>query len=262
MAVRLSGWHLLPLLLGAVLVFGAFGPFGQGDDGAGGVEEQVSDMVLTLGDLPDGYIQDDSQFTTNEELALGDQEKLANLEEEGRVLGYSVSFTRGDVPASEAPFFGVESAASLYETEGGASSSFAEAVEEARAFDWEAALGFGETKLEEVERSIGNEMLWIRVTGVVELGEELTPVVVIDDQILFRQGTARGFIRVSSAMEDSSDRSALLDEIAALVEQQVRYMGGGDGGGSTGLIVVVIAGVAVAAAGAVLWRRRRAASRG
>lgn len=263
MALRLSGWYLLPLLLGSILVFGAFG---QGDDGssADGAGEQLSEMVLTLEDLPDGYLQDESQFTTNEELALGDQEKLAKLEEQGRILGYSVSFTRGDVSATDAPFFGVESAASLYETEGGASDSFAEAVEEARGTDWEAILGFGETELEEIDRPITDEMLWIRVTGVVELGEEQTPVLVIDDQVLMRQGPARSFLRVSSAMEGSSDRSALLEEIAALAEQQTRRVGGeGDEDGrSWVLIVAVVAGVAVALAvagtGAVWWRRRAA----
>lgn len=268
MAVRLSGWYLLPPLLGAVLVFGAFGPFGQGDDGsgAGGVEEQVSDMVLTLGDLPDGYVQDESQFSTNEELALGDQEKLAKLEEEGRILGYSVSFTRGDVSASEAPYFGLQSWADLYETDDGASAGFAQVVEDDRAIDWEAQLGFGETELEEIDRSIGGETVWIRVTGVVEVGEEQTPVLVIEDRIWIREGRGRGFLGVSSVREGSSDRSALIDEIAALAERQVRHMGGGDDGGSPGLIVVVIAGVAVALAvagtGAVWWRRRRAASRG
>lgn len=265
MASRLSGWYLLLPLLGAALVFGAFGPFGQGDDGSGDVGERLSEMVLTQEDLPEGYLQDEPMFFTNEELALGDQEKLAKLEEQGRILGYNVSFIRGDVSASEAPYFGVESAASLYEAEGGASGSFGEAVEEARATDWEAQLGFGETELEEIDRSIADETLWIRVTGVVELGEEQTLVLVIDDQILMRQGSARGFLRVSSAMEGSSDRSAFIEEIEALARRQASRMGGGEDDSSTTLIVVVIAGVAVALAvagiGAVRWRRRRTASR-
>ena len=265
MALRLSGWYLLPLILGSVLVFGAFGPFGQEDEGSGAVRDQLSGMVLRLDDLPAGYLEGESAFTTNEELALGDTEKLAGLVEQGRILGYGLDFTRGDVPATDAPYFGVESAASLYETQGGASDSFAEAAEEARATDWEAVLGFGDTKLEEIDRSIADETLWIRVTGVVGLGEEETPVLVIDDHIVMRQGAARGYLRVSSALEGSSDRSALLDEIAALAGQQASRMGGGEDNSSTTLIVVVIAGVAVALAlaggGVVWWRLRRAASR-
>lgn len=262
MALRLSGWYLLPLIIGSVIVFGAFGPVGQEGDGSGGGDAgaRLSDMVLTLADLPEGYIQDESEFTTNEELALGDDERLAKLEEQGRVLGYAVTFTRGDVSATTAPFFGVESTASLYETDSGASGSFAQAVAEARATDWESILGFGETKVEEIERSIADETLWIRVTGVVDLGEDEKPVLVIDDQIVMRQGPARGFLRVSSAMEGTSDRTALLKEVTALAEQQARRMGADDDGSST-VLIVVVAGVAVAlavvGAGAVWWRRRR-----
>jgi len=269
MALRLSGWYLLPLILGSVLVFGAFGPFGQEDGGSGASDarDQLSGMVLTLDDLPAGYLEGEPVFTTNEDLALGDTEKLAGLVEQGRILGYGVDFTRGDVAAAEAPYFGVESAASLYETQGGASDSFAEAAEEARSTDWEAILGFGETELKEIDRSIADETAWIRVTGVVGLGEGETPVLVIDDHIVMRQGSARGYLRVSSAIEGSSDRSALLDEVAALAGQQASRMGGGEDSSSNTLIVVVIAGVAVAlvlagaGVGAVWWRRRRAGSR-
>lgn len=267
MALRLSGWYLLPLILGSVLVFGAFGPFGQEDEGsgAGDARDQLSRMVLTLDDLPAGYIAGEPVVTTNEELALGDTEKLAGLVEQGRILGYGVDFTRGDVAATEAPYFGVESAASLFETQEGASASFAEAAEEARSTDWEAILGFGDTELKEIDRSIADETAWIRVTGVVGLGEGETPVLVIDDHIVMRQGAARGYLRVSSAIEGSSDRSALLDEVAALAGQQASRMGGGEDSSSSTLIIVVIAGVAVALAlagvGVVWWRRRRAASR-
>ncbi len=222
MALRIPmWWYLLPMLVGLLLAFGACG---DGDSGVLDPSEQLPQMVLGIDDLPEGYIEDDALFSSNEDVALGDDEKLAKLAEQGRILGYSVSFIRGDVPVTEAPFFGVESAASLYEAEGGASDSYAAAVEEARATDWEAILGFGDTATEEVERTLADETVWIRVTGVVELGEDATPVLVIDDQILIRQGRARGFLRVSTALEGSSDRSAFIEEIAALAEQLVRRM--------------------------------------
>ncbi len=218
----LKWWYSVPLLVGLLLALSGCG--GGGSSGGGDVRDQLQGMVLSVEDLPQGYAGDEGEFSSNEDVALGDQEKLAKLQQQGRILGYDVSFSRGDVPETEAPFFGVDSAVSLYETEEGASSSYGEAVEEARATDWETALGFGDTETEEVQRPIADETFWIRVTGVVALGEDQTPVLVIDDQILIRQGRGRGFLRVSSALEGSADRSALTEEIAALAEAQVRLM--------------------------------------
>ena len=225
MGVRFPMWrYWLPLLAALLLAFSACDGGGGGNDSVSDPREQLPRMVLTTDDLPEGYVQDEPSFSTNDDLALGDEEKLAKLEEQGRILGYSAPFTRGDVAATEAPYFGVESTASLYEAEAGASDSFAEAVEEARATDWEAILGFGEMQTEELDLSIADEALWLRITGVVESGEGQTAVIVIDDQILIRQGRARGFLRVSSALEGSSDRSALIDEVKALAEEQAGRM--------------------------------------
>ena len=212
------------LMLAAILpVFAACGG-SDGSDGGGDVREQLTRMVLRLEDLPSGYTEEKGDYSENEDVALGNQEKLARLEEQGRILGYDTAFPRGDVSEKEAPFVGVDSSVSLYETAEGASASWKEAVEEARSTDWAAVLDFGDTRVEEVQRSIGEETVWIRVTGVVELGEEQTPILVIDDQILIRDGRARGFLRSFAAIEGSSDRAALIDDVAALAEQQVRRM--------------------------------------
>jgi len=219
----LKWWYAAPLLVGLLLALGGCGG-GDGGSGGGDARDQLPRMVLRAEDLPQGYSSDEGKFSSNEDVALGDQEKLAKLQQQGRILGYDVSFSRGDVPETEAPFVGVDSAVSLYATPDGASAAYAEAVQEARATDWGTALGFGDTKTEEVQRSFGDETLWIRVTGLVTLGESQTPVLVIDDQILVRQGRARGFLRLFSAVEGSSDRSALMDRTAALAEQQVRRM--------------------------------------
>ncbi len=217
---KLLRWWALPVLAGLVLTLG--GCSGGGSDGPGdSVEELLKGMVLRAEDLPTGYIPEEGEFSANEDVALGDQEKLAKLQEQGRIMGYLVSFSRGEVSEKQAPFFGVESDASLYETEEGAGAAFSEAVDEARATDWEEQLGFGETQAEEVDRPFADERLWIRVTGLVELGEARTPVLVIDDYILLRQGRARGFLRVSSALEGTADRSSLIEEVAALAEKQV-----------------------------------------
>ena len=216
--------YLLPLLVGLLLASGACGD-GGGGSGGGDVRDQLSRMVLGLEDLPEGYSEEPGDFSTNQDVALGDQEKLSRLQDQGRILGYDVVFTRGDVSEVEAPFVGVDSAVSLYETDSGASASYAEAVEEARRTDWEALLGFGDTKVEELEQSIAEETVWIRVTGLVLLGEEETPILVIDDQVLMRQGRTRSFLRVFSAIEGSSDRGALVKEIALLAERQVDRIG-------------------------------------
>ncbi len=212
----------LPLAAVVVLTVGGCGGGGNSGSGGGDVRDQLQQMVLGVEDLPPGYSAAEGAFSSNEEVALGDEEKLAKLQAQGRILGYQVSFDRGEVSEKEAPFFGVESDASLFETEEGAKTSFAGAVEEARATDWETQLAFGDTETQEVQRSIAEETVWIRVTGVVALGESQTSVLVIDDYILMRQGRARGFVRVSSALEGSSDRDALREEIAALAEAQVK----------------------------------------
>lgn len=219
MALRTMRLYLLPVLAGLLVLLAACN--GDGDLDA---NEQLARMVLGLDDLPEGYVQDDESFSSNEDIALGDEEKLAALMEQGRILGYTVAFGRGDVSADVAPIFGLESSASLYEGAGGAGDSFAGAVEEARATDWEARLGFGEMETEEVDSSLADETFWLRITGVVEIGEQQTPVLVVDDQILIRQGRARGFLRVSSALEGSSDRGALIDEVDALAEKQASRM--------------------------------------
>jgi len=219
MAVKIVIWPAIPLI-GLLLVAAACG----GGSSGGDPEQLLARMVLRLDDLPAGYSEDPGEYSENEDIALGDEEELARLEAQGRILGYDTAFNRGDVSEQEAPFVGVDSAVSLYEDAGGAGESWDQAAEEARSTDWEASLGFGETKVEEVDREIADETLWLRVTGLVELGEEQTPVLVMDDQIILRQGRARGYLRVFSAMEGSGDRSALIDEVASLAERQLQRM--------------------------------------
>lgn len=197
----------------------------SGDDDPLEPEEALPRMVLAPEDVGEPYLEDSTVTTTNEELALGDEDELAKLEDWGRILGYSVAIGRGSANEVEFPIFGVESAAALFESADGASESFAEDVEEARDTDWGEVLGFGDdTETREIDRSFSDETFWLRVSAVVLLGEEQTPVLVIDDQIVLREGDARGYLRVSSAFEGSDDREMLMDEVAALAEEQARLM--------------------------------------
>jgi hypothetical protein len=215
-------WLLAAALAGALFVSGACN--GGGDGPPKDTKELLRLMVLRLDDLPEGYLEEEDTFSSNEDVALGDEEKLAELEAQGRLLGFSVDFARGDVSAEDAPFFGVASSASLYESADGASDSFDQAVKEARETDWEAQLGFGETQTQEIDRSLADATMWLRVTGVAEIGDPPTSVLVMDDYILIRQGRARAFLRVSSAIEGSSDRNALIEEVAKLAELDARRM--------------------------------------
>ncbi|HEU4760296.1 MAG TPA: hypothetical protein VFT91_09990 [Dehalococcoidia bacterium] len=209
------------LLAGLTLALAACGGSGGGSN-SGSIEDLLKQMALRAEDLPAGYTPGEGQFASNEDVALGDQEKLAKLQQQGRLKGYDIAYDRGDVSETVAPFVGVESAVNLYETDDGASRGYADKVDEARKTDWEQALGFGETQTQEVPRKFGDETLWLRVTGVVSVGPSQTSVLVIDDYILLRQGRAYGYLRLFSAKEGSSDRSSLMDEVAALAQKQLR----------------------------------------
>jgi hypothetical protein len=214
-------WLLAGALAGALLVAAACN---GGDGPPKDTEELLRLIVLRLEDLPEGYTGGEGTFSSNEDVALGDEEKLAELEAQGRLLGFGVDFARGDVPAEDAPFFGIESSANLYESADGASDSFDLAVTEARETDWEAQLGFGETQTQEIDRSLADATFWLRVTGVAEIGDPPTSVLVMDDHILLRHGRARAYLRVSSAIEGSSDRDALIEEVAKLAELEAQRM--------------------------------------
>jgi len=215
-------WLLAGALAGALLVTAACN--GGGDGPPKDTKELLRLIVLRLEDLPEGYTGGEGTYATNEDVALGDEEKLAELEAQGRLLGFGVDFARGDVSAEDAPLFGVESSANLYESADGASDSFDLAVKEARETDWEAQLGFGETQTQEIDRSLADATFWLRVAGVAEIGDPPTSVLVMDDHILIRQGRARAYLRVSSAIEGSSDRNALIEEVAKLAELEARRM--------------------------------------
>ncbi|MEX0800913.1 MAG: hypothetical protein WD379_06850 [Dehalococcoidia bacterium] len=213
---------LVPLALLAALAMAACK---GGNGGPLEPEEALLRMVLAAEDIGEPYVEDSAVTTTNEDLALGDEERLAELEDQGRILGYSVAMARDQADEVEFPVFGVESAASLYEGAGGAGDSFAEDVQEARDADWADILGFGEdTEIQEIDRSFADETFWLRVSAVVLLGENQTPVLVIDDQIILRQGEARGFLHISSAIDGSDDREALMDQAAELAELQASRM--------------------------------------
>src|SRR3990170_4501323 len=98
MALRFLWCLLVPAAMAPV--FAACGG-SDGSDGGGDVREQLTRMVLRLEDLPSGYTEEKGDYSENEDVALGSQEKLARLDEQGRILGYDTAFARGDVSEKE-----------------------------------------------------------------------------------------------------------------------------------------------------------------
>jgi hypothetical protein len=202
---------------------------GDGGDGeatptpvAAEVEEQLRQMVLALEDLPTGVILAEELFSTNgESAATSDDptERLAMLEEWGRILGYEVTYQANPEVMSQVGLLLAYTTASLYESEEGARASFADGVETGRATDWAAQLsGAQDVQVEEIPSApLTDEMLWLRITGKVETGEEEETFA--QDVVLFRQGPARASLLVAWTMDAGSS-----DFLQQLVEAQAQRL--------------------------------------
>jgi hypothetical protein len=197
---------LVAFLLAAVVACGGDGGEGEvtATPGDGGVEGQLRQMVLQLEDLPTGVIRAEERFVTNDESAAASEDqagRLAKLEEWGRILGYDVTYQANPEVMEQVGLMLANSTASLYDSDEGATSSFADAVETAHTTDW-ADLWGGAQEVESEELPSPewvDEMLWLRITGKAELeeGEEET---LANDFVLFRQGPARGTLMVAWIM--------------------------------------------------------------
>ena len=179
------------------------------------VEEQLRGMVLQPSDLPAGFSLAQESFSTNEEVA-GDGEDaaevLARLTEWGRILGHGVVFS--SEASSENSVFLVDSTVSLYESDSGAAASFADAVNTARATDWQASVGEAtDLRVEEVPSlDVADEMLWLRITGTALVGDPPAEQPFVQDVVLLRVGRVRGSVSILTGAAD----------VALLVESMVR----------------------------------------
>jgi len=203
------------------------------DDGEGGVtptptdgevEGQLRQMVLQLEDLPSGVILAEERFVTNEESAAGSadrEERLAKLEEWGRILGYDVTYQANPEVMEQVGLILVNSTASLYDSEEGARASFADAVQTARTTDWAALFGGAWGVEEEAMASppLVDEMLWFRITARAEVGEGTGEREFANDIAIFRQGPARASLQVAWVMDRGS--SDFMQQLARAQAQRL-----------------------------------------
>lgn len=188
-------------------------------------EQQLLDQaVLRVEDLPVGLTRVDASTSTNEDLAADEanpEEELARLESLGRLLGYEVTFVPGPEADPELTSVAVTSAASLYRDPEGASASFADTAQEARAADWLAAYtDLTDVQVREVERpALADEVVWIRITG---FQDEEQSTIFIEDFVVLRRSRVRGYLRAVSLTEASTSRDLFLQDVEGLAALQVQ----------------------------------------
>jgi hypothetical protein len=191
-------------------------PAGTPTPASSAVDEQLQAMVLQPSDVPAGFTLASDSFSTNEDVAgRGEDaaEVLAQLTEWGRIRGHGVVFS--SEASDEAGVLLVDSTVSIYETDSGAGASFADAVDTARATDWQATIGPDATDVSVEEISpldVADEMLWLRMTGTAIIGNPAEQQPFIQDVILMRVGRVRGSVSTVAAVADA----------ALLVEDMVR----------------------------------------
>lgn len=202
-----------------------------GSDGGGSVDPGDPElratlrmMVLQEEDVPDGLAVLGGEFSTNEQAAsgLGAGATKEQLDEWGRILGFSINYQRTD-PLNADVVSAIGSSVSVYEDESGASDSFTNRVAQARSADWQASHSdLTEFQQEEITGALrADDQLWLRFTGFKEVapGES---VMVADDVIVFRLKDAWGFLNViSTSASGGTDRALNRDIVKNLAEQQI-----------------------------------------
>jgi len=180
-------------------------PTATGPSVPAGVKAVLEQMVLQPADVPAGFVAIQQTFASNEQVAAESadpQAELAKLKRWGRIWGYEVTYEPGGTAvatataspsASQAIVFSVDSAVSIYQSAEGASASFAEAAQRARSTDWPSLFsGATDLVVQDVPApDLADEVLWVRITGKAEAGEQTFA----QDVILLRQGPNRGTLQ-------------------------------------------------------------------
>ena len=195
---------------------------GSGGDNGGGQngndEVLLPAMVLIPDDLPGAFIQTDENFSTNEQVARGEEDyegQLANLERWGRLLGYDVTYEPAD-PAKKTIIVAARSTVSIYEHAGGASESLANAAQQSRERDWAPShFGFQNLQVDEIPKpDLADEVVWLRIRGTS--GEGTARKFLADDFVLIREARVRALVRVSSVSDSAAQSDQMIEETARL----------------------------------------------
>jgi hypothetical protein len=204
---------------------------GCGGGGGGEISEQeareaLPRMVLQEAQLPDGLARAGEKFTTNEQLAaseVGGVPEAAKIEEWGRVLGYETDFQAAELPSGPL-ITGINIAASAYKTPEGASASFEDTTQRARDADWAAFYtDLTEFQEQEVQRELpADGTFWLRLSGLRARIDGEGQVLVVDDQIAYRVGPVRGFLRVLTSDDAGTDRNLVISQVDALLRTQIQ----------------------------------------
>jgi hypothetical protein len=165
----------------------------------------------------DGLEGSGPAFSTNEQVAGPNIDVMQKLVDEGRQLGVDVQFIPTDKLDPNSPLRGgIQSSASVYTNPNGASLSFNDTATQARANDWAANYpSLQNLQVTEVQETIGDESLWLRIAGVDPCpgaqapspgasGAAASPTncgeakLVVLDNVIFRVGRVREFLQISS----------------------------------------------------------------
>jgi hypothetical protein len=226
--MRFTFWRGLAVVLIACPL--AFVLACGGDDGTGGAETptrtptldpegklkaQLEAALLTTDDVPAGLQAAGLSYYTNQDLAssaANPDAELKRLNQLGRLLAVDENFVPiGELPPDEPVKGGIQHSVSFYLTAEGASQAVEEKIALARSADWTSAYpdlsGVGVRLL---ERKLGDESAWFRITGTAQSGE-----LGVDDQIIFRVDRAWVFLRVFSLFPAGSGEDVFIDLVAA-----------------------------------------------
>lgn len=207
---------LLAVAAIGLLAFACDGGGGEGGDEADIDPEAkalLEQMVLVEQDLATGLVLVSGAYSTNQDVAdavSNSEAELAKLAGWGRRMGYDIQFAPGPGASSDLEVQGIQNTVSLYNAALGASDSFAEGVRKARDADWPAIYpDLLELDVSEIDRpDLGDESVWFRISGL-DSSERL----VVDDQVVFRVGAVRGFLRVVTLFDAGTDRNVYLEQV-------------------------------------------------
>jgi hypothetical protein len=183
-------------------------------------------MVLQEAQVPEGQARAGEDFTTNEQLVasgVGGAPEAAKIEEWGRVLGYETDFQAAELPSGPL-ITGINTAGSVYKTPEGATASFNDTAQRARDADWGAFYtDLTEFQEQEIQRDLpADGVFWLRLSGLRARIDGEGHVLVVDDQIAYRVGPVRGFLRVLTSEDEGTDRNLEVTRVEALLRTQIQ----------------------------------------